>query len=318
MALGCRLARPCRSRRVSRAVWPIEARVFVVVLGSGCAACQNLGALDRCTAGPCDAGPIDGGSDDRGMFSDGSRTDGKGPAATYAEQVLASNPIAYYRLDEPAGVKVAHDSSGHGNDCSYSAGVVLGVPGAIGSDTAVRIAAQGAGVVCPTSLFEFSGSAPFSVEGWYAPDAVGSGYQSAFSRMAASPRTGFYVYLHAQPTPGATFEIWGSGDAVCGASGAPFPCPGGDDDGGKICGQFAYLVATYDGATLSVYVDGELGASSTCSGIPSGGDVEFTMGNFSGLLCDDCAMLGALDDVAVYDRALPQAEIRDHYHAAGF
>ena len=54
---------------------------------------------------------------------------------SYASVVLADAPLAYYRLDEPAGATTAHDASGNGLDGSYGAQVTRGVPGLLSGDS---------------------------------------------------------------------------------------------------------------------------------------------------------------------------------------
>jgi hypothetical protein len=230
----------------------------------------------------------------------------------YATHVLASHPLAYYRFDEAAGTTVAHDSSGHGHDCTYTSAVMLGAAGIVSGDTAMRLEQQGQGVVCAPTLFAFNGTAPFTVEGWYAPDSIGPAYQSGSSRVIASPRTGYYVFFHANPAAGASFEIFDAGNLRCSADDAQFPCAAGGT-----CGVLAHVVAEYDGATLFVYVNGALGASGACpQGLPDAGTVPFTIGNYTGLGCASCGMLGVIDELAVYDRALTPSEVQDHYAAA--
>ena len=46
----------------------------------------------------------------------------------YSNEVMADNPIGYWRFSEAAGPTVA-DSSGNGNNGTYSGGVTLGQPG---------------------------------------------------------------------------------------------------------------------------------------------------------------------------------------------
>src|SRR4051794_24564026 len=56
----------------------------------------------------------------------------------YPQAVLADHPAVYFRLDEASG-PIAADSSGHGDDGTYQAGVTYGAAGALAatSDTAV-------------------------------------------------------------------------------------------------------------------------------------------------------------------------------------
>jgi hypothetical protein len=50
----------------------------------------------------------------------------------YASMVLGDNPIGYWRFEEPAEADTAMDSSGHGRDGAYVAGVSPGSAGAPG------------------------------------------------------------------------------------------------------------------------------------------------------------------------------------------
>lgn len=229
----------------------------------------------------------------------------------YAAHVLASAPLAYYRLDDPLGSSIAHDSSGHGYDCQYAVGAQLGVPGVVPGDTAVRFSASRLGVACDPALFAFRGNEPFTLEGWYQPDSVGQNSQYAASRLTGSPLAGYQVFLGGTP-PSVGFEIYQSGNRVCYADGTSLPCAP------PTCAQFTHLVATYDGATLSVYLNAVPGVTASCSrGLPDSGNAAFTIGNESGYGCDTCGFNGAIDEVAIYDRALPQREIQDHYAAGG-
>ncbi len=45
-----------------------------------------------------------------------------GPAGYYSSEILADNPVAYYRLGEADGLTAAADASGHGFTGSYVGG----------------------------------------------------------------------------------------------------------------------------------------------------------------------------------------------------
>jgi hypothetical protein len=69
---------------------------------------------------------------------------------------------------------------------------------------------------------------------------------------------------------------------------------------------WSYLAATYDGETLSLYVNGQAVASQSVTGniIPSVGPLRLGGNQVFGEF-----FVGTLDDVRVYSRALSQAEI---------
>lgn len=97
--------------------------------------------------------------------------------ASYFDEVVADNPLGYYRLNEtsittPSGARtidgtntVAVDASGNGNDGLYMrnwSGSVASVPGALPDDTAVQFTGP-TFVRAPVT----PGSMPFTLEGWF-------------------------------------------------------------------------------------------------------------------------------------------------------
>jgi phosphatidylinositol-3-phosphatase len=73
-------------------------------------------------------------------------------------------------------------------------------------------------------------------------------------------------------------------------------------------GNWHYAVATYDGATLRLYVDGTQVASAITSAIPDmGGMQAFRVGANS--LSANNFFIGNIDEVRVYDRALTSSEV---------
>jgi subtilisin-like proprotein convertase family protein len=82
-------------------------------------------------------------------------------------------------------------------------------------------------------------------------------------------------------------------------------------------GQWHHLAATYDGATMAVYFDGQLAGSSSNNGAIPSSSVPLVLGAF--LQSDGTygfSLDGQLDEVEIFDRALSAQEIAD-IHAAG-
>jgi hypothetical protein len=82
----------------------------------------------------------------------------------YTAAVLQDNPVAYWRLDEPANSTTALDASGHGADGTYVGGVTLGQTGALAEDPDTAALFDGAG-----GHVDFANTLAgndFSVEAW--------------------------------------------------------------------------------------------------------------------------------------------------------
>jgi hypothetical protein len=71
----------------------------------------------------------------------------------------------------------------------------------------------------------------------------------------------------------------------------------------------AYVVGTYDGSVLRLYVDGKLVAQQNSTAAIKGGPTPVEIGSFLGRE----GWYGTLDEVAVYDRALSAGTIQAHY-----
>ena len=91
------------------------------------------------------------------------------PANYYSGTILASGPLAYYRLDDASGT-VATDSSGNGLNATYVGGVQLGQAGALpfDSDTAVTLDGSTGYVQLPKLTSDFTSG--FSRRGVGRPD----------------------------------------------------------------------------------------------------------------------------------------------------
>lgn len=71
----------------------------------------------------------------------------------------------------------------------------------------------------------------------------------------------------------------------------------------------AYVVATYDGSTLRLYLNAVLAAQTPVSGPIDKTTAPLEIGSYAG----GAIWSGAIDDVAVYDRALPAATVTARY-----
>ena len=173
----------------------------------------------------------------------------RGGATSYAGEVLADRPLAYWRLDD-AILPVAKDASGHGNDARYVGGVTLGVPGALAGDANPAVSFDGVnGYIDAGDKFAFPGSLPCSFEVWVKPTLDGF-YHAIFSRnvgtAAGNDFDGYASYLRPLDA-GATMTL--VRQTAMGPIFADTPSALAD-------GAFSHVAVTYDGATVRWYVNG--------------------------------------------------------------
>jgi hypothetical protein len=227
--------------------------------------------------------------------------------SVYAASVLSDAPLAYWRMDDAAGT-VARDATGNGNDGQYVGGVTLATGGALIGDTDTAVTLDGvSGHVDMGNRFAFAGNASFTLELWAQPHAIGTSYQRVISReLPTSPREGYLVFVRAgSGADPSTFsmERWEANQTN--------QCP----ETNAVTQVWHHLVATYDGATSRIYLDGALAASqpaalalnATTASLWIGASAFDTAAYFNGFV----------DEVAVYGTALSATRIAAHYHASG-
>jgi beta-galactosidase len=85
-------------------------------------------------------------------------------------------------------------------------------------------------------------------------------------------------------------------------------------------GQFHFVVGTYDGAEMKLYVDGEAEASKSLSGIIQDSEYPVVIGNAGtaqGEIAPRPSFDGLIDDVRIYDRALSTNEVQALFEDSG-
>jgi hypothetical protein len=219
-------------------------------------------------------------------------------AAITASPALATTaPVGLWNLDEDGGNQVA-DSSGNSNNGLLSGGVswVPGVSGSAlsfdGSTGEVRIADNTA--LEPQSTV--------TVSAWIKQ----AGSPGAFRYVVAKGANGCTAAsygLYSGPNGGLEFYVSQGRGSIYARS----------PDAGQRAwdGNWHLAVGTYDGSTIRLYLDGvQVGSGTPWSGsleylLPNSND--FYIGNYPG--CADHEFLGAIDDVAVWNRTLGADEI---------
>jgi hypothetical protein len=220
--------------------------------------------------------------------------------APYVAAVRADSPIGYFRLDETAGVG-AIDFSG-GASGTYLGNVALGQPGAFpdagtsvgfdGSDSAVSLA----------NRFDFTGMTAFSLEAWIQPSFQGTFHEIGSRWQQPPDRAGFTWWQD-----GAGFGFERDASAMQAQLVAY--------DGAFVENQWAYVVATYDGTTMAIYVNGKQEATTTSAIATPEVSLTTLIGAANGD-AGNATFLGNIDEYAIYDHALTPERVSAHYAAA--
>jgi RHS repeat-associated protein len=224
------------------------------------------------------------------------------PAATQHHVVRDDTPALYWHLGEMRS-PTFYDSSPNGRNAGWSGGVELGAAGLLVADPdpAAKLDGLTSGVTRSTAV-PLSGSA-VTLEAWIKPTAWGAAASSYITQVAGT-ETG--------PANAAFLRI---GDATFANRDRPafYLSIGGAYVGvastaALVLGATSHLVATYDGTTMRLYVNGVQVASRAQTGA-------FTSsGAFhAGWNGTSRRLTGTLDEVAAYTTALSAARVTAHY-----
>ncbi len=232
-------------------------------------------------------------------------------ANSYAAIVAADGPASWYRLDEPAGFPLMLDSYGRADGfyTNLSGSITLGAPGALSgdADTSAHFdrANESWGQVYPPPVT----TGDFTLEAWVRTTDT--------TTTALCPVSSFRTQY------GELFQRNGSGSwAVLDGYGQLDGSNKyrGHTVGPEVSGQWAHLILTYSSA---------VGSKTYINGIWDGGGpfVDFSRnlntpfligaaGPYAGGL--QLFMDGEVDEVAVYNKALSDAQILKHYQTGLF
>lgn len=223
--------------------------------------------------------------------------------ADYSLEVLADNPIAYWKFDESSG-SVMVDSSGNGNDGLY-VGDPSRNPGA-GYGTGLSLNLDGFndyGTVTVTigesftaEVWARSSAATWNKNGWFASARSDSGFILHPDESGTTVRG--FVYDSAGNFHAMTSVDVGAGNLQ----------------------EFHHYVATYDADTDTgvFYLDGQVAETTTellANNIRSPSTmIQLWLGRDQ--FGTDRYGFGQLDEMALYDTALSADRVEAHYNAA--
>jgi hypothetical protein len=280
-----------------------SALVAVTLAATACV--SVLGVDDVAYYLPVDAGtPVDdGGPEAREEDADAGR------GALYRNAVMQDRPLAYWRLDDTGpGVCANEIGSDYVAACPSSA--TYGAPGLM-AGRAVRFGANGISVVAEAGVpLDFPHHLPFAFEAWVALDSLDGGTGSVLRKLALDPPNGYVpalgvtLFLVSSAAPdgassyGVRWERWAN-DALwlfAMSNGLPEPLA-----------TYHHVVVTRDAIAETLYVDLATPDVHVADpdADPGANDDVFNWGPLN----------GTLDEVAIYDHALPPERVRAHFLA---
>jgi hypothetical protein len=292
--------------------------VAMAVTFLGCTALVDTSGLSSGDVpSPGDEGPSEAGAErDAGARPrDDASTDARtandvvsdgAPTSPYRVLVLADAPLAYWRMGASSGMTVA-DETGRGNDLLLEGNPTLGAPGALRGDEDTAIHFDGTTTSARARdprVFDFPARHPFTLEAWGKRATGTDPYQQLFAGYAGADvasRNGYLLQNDLNSTQ-TSFYWYGATTAVR-ASARTLPLD-----------QWSHCVATFDGTSMRLYVDGVAGSSADVQiGQLASHTTPFVVG---GSPYDTSRWSGDLDEVAVYDHALSVEQIAAHRAAA--
>ena len=197
--------------------------------------------------------------------------------------------VAAYSFNEGSGTSVS-DSSGNGNDGSLTG--ATWTPGVFSS--ALSFDGVNDAVTVPDRPGINLGNTG-TVEAWVRLNALGR-WHGVVAKGSANNDT-----LH-----NYALEVTDANRARC-ILGNGVASQFLDSTVALPANQFRHLACTWNGTTLSLYINAVLNASTAQTVIPAGNTAPLTIGRFGG---NSDFTAGIIDEIRVYNRALAQAEIQ--------
>jgi hypothetical protein len=221
-------------------------------------------------------------------------------AKSYRDEVIADNPVAYWRLGETSGTTLVEDGGNYSG--SYTGSPTLNSAGAVAGNAAAAF--NGSSQYAEVAYSENLNPSVFSVEAWAYPTGGAGNFRAVLSsrNVQSGPLilSGFIIYA----SDSNKWQFWlGAGSAWS------------RPDGPSVSlNEWVHLVGTFDGTAQRLYVNGVLQATATPSFITNAArPLRIAAGLNEG--SPDFYFPGSIDEVAIYNTALSAARIAAHYDA---
>ncbi|HVT26923.1 MAG TPA: right-handed parallel beta-helix repeat-containing protein, partial [Lacipirellulaceae bacterium] len=215
------------------------------------------------------------------------------PPIAIPDAPLLDSPLVFYKLDETTG-SIANDSSGNGRDGTYTGGVMLGAPGGLNDPSNYAATFDGVNDYIAVPSPAAFATSQVSIEAWIKPDPT----IQTFATVAMK----------------STSNSWSDGYGMHWISGKLRffinSYSGSYVEAAVPTGSWSFVTGTYDGATIKLYVNGVLVASSNYSAPINNSAQPLQVGRGGG---NNYYWKGGLDEVGVYGTALTADQVKVHY-----
>ncbi len=219
-------------------------------------------------------------------------------ARTYSATVLADHPVAYWRMDDATGSTMA-DASGNANNGRYVGAYTLGQASAIAGGAVAFDGQSGAATVVNSPSLQVN---MVTIEAWIKKrtDTEYGVYVAKNVAPGGGAGSGWFQLLNSHHNGQLEFRVTSDGAPVVVSNST------------LALNTWYYVVATYDGATAKLYVNGKLDGTLKVTAVPKQTSDPLFIGRRTDGLFNDAT----LADVAIYSVALSAERIAAHWQAA--
>jgi Concanavalin A-like lectin/glucanases superfamily len=222
------------------------------------------------------------------------------PPPTYRESVLSDQPAGYWPMNESSG-NVMADASGNGHDGSYEGTVSLGQPGAMAmhGSAAVGLDRQGGWATIPDApTLELD---TITIELWInkRSEVEYGAYVTKNFSPGDRAGTGWFELLNHHHSGPIEFRVTEDNGTLASATSLAL-------------NTWYYVVASYDGTTARLYINGKLDSSIPITAVPK----QSTSPIYIGRRADGLFNSALLSELAIYPRALSADRIAAHWQSA--
>jgi len=222
---------------------------------------------------------------------------GTADASSYEEAVLADGPVGYWRLDETVGDEVENaGSAGAAMNGALAGDYDLGASSPIDDGHAISLTRGVDG-----GRIEWGGQLEGlfldggSWELWLHPDDLTA--QRIFGYTSTWAEEGHWM-MFIEASGALAFELHGTDDHRCNAD--------------LTTGDWHHVVATWDGDTLFLYLNGNLADTVEAEALSLNSEADV----LASVASDTLGFDGQLDEIAVYTTPLTADQVLAHYQAA--